>query len=279
MSEEYECQSPEQLKAEKRRMITLVSVLGAVIIAIGAAVFFWLSAPEDEADENANIEIGVEDATEIELIAFDIVSALGNFGVNGDMVDESNILFVANGMAREPSDFTDFLDTRSDAYRTADEFILEGSPADIDPRSVDNWSNSFETSSLATFTVTPAAIELDVDTDGTTYDVDGIDRTAVRVNGTFDSIQRNRLQSSFDSEWDGSYKIMEKTFAGNEISMTFVEDGESWKLYAIDNPDMEFLLANWENPQYGEYMDSQQGFEEVDTIISAEVTEFLKEME
>lgn len=262
--------------AEKRRALIAGGVMLSLVAAAGVGTFFLIGGNDSE-EEQGSVEITAEQQFDIELQATDLVNELGNFGVDREQINEDNILFVANGMASDPSQFTGFIDTRADTYRAADDAIMTDSPADIDSRAVDQWGSTFETVTLSSFEVVDGSLEVEVSETGNTYDVKGAPMTAVKTNVSFDSVQSTLSQSRTDSDWDGSYIIGEKTYDVS-MGMTFVHDGSQWSLYATDGPQPPFVLANWENPSYGEFMDEQQGADQVGTIVSTEVQELLKEM-
>lgn len=258
---------------DKRNIKLVVGVTAVVAIILGALL--WVTAPSKEAPESVKSRVPLSRADQLasESSATEFLKAAGNFGVKSSELTGDNVRNVSYLLTTGDSSANRYVTSRKDSYNFLSKtYIFNGSPLDYDSRAVAQWKVSTENSNLATYQAENVVAKAKADAQIVT--IDGKEEIAAEVEVIFDSKETIRTVTANDTTWDGSYSVLEKTFANNAVTLLLVQDNSSWKVYAQNNLQKQFLLSTWETPDSDAYTGDQMGFTQVSTL---KLTEPLKE--
>lgn len=249
-----------------KRLIKLISGVLVVIAAV-LGVIFWLSSGDEDAtpEIKSNVSVTEQEKLAAKSVAEEFVKSSGNFGVRTDQLTGDNIRNVSYLIEKGEASVKDYLLSRQDSYNfVKDNYVFSGSPIDYDTREMAQWKNNFESSRMATMAVQDVS---GIPNDNGQYlTVNGSDTRGIEVQVTFNSKETIRDVTANDTSWDGSYAVLEKTFANNTVTLLLAESEEGWKVYSQKDLDNQFLLSSWKTPNSDAYSDRQTSFTRVDTL-------------
>ena len=254
-------------KTTRNRLIYLiVGVLSVAVATVLLAV--WWTTPNEEPttpEITSQVEIDNQDQVLLSSRAKELLSIAGNFGVRPNTLTGDNIMNAQYLIASNPNQAKDFFVSRESAYAALKPHVFAGSPLSYDDRAVSQWTNQNELQNLTGYTVD--SVSATTKKTGSYVNIGDKQHTAATVTVNFTSVATQRIQTINDSAWDGTFNVMEKTFANNTANLTFAKDGNGqWKLYSITDLKNQFLLATWYTPNSDAYANTQFDFKLIDTI-------------
>lgn len=258
---------------DKRNLKLVVSVTAVVAVILGALL--WVTAPSEEAPESVNSRVSLSRTDQLasESSATEFLKAAGNFGVKTSELTGDNVRNVGYLLTTGDVSANRYITSRKDSYDFLSKtYIFNGSPLDYDSRTVAQWKSPTENRNLATYQTENVSAKAKADAQIVT--INGKEEIAAEVDVIFDSKETIRTVTANDTTWDGSYSVLEKTFAKNKVTLLLVQEDGSWKVYAQNNLQKQFLLSTWETPDSDAYTSDQTGFTQVSTL---KLTEPLKE--
>lgn len=242
------------------------------LIVVGALLYFFIapgSSEEDELPENVRIEVTSEEFQKISPVVISGLQSAGNFGYNSIKVIEANSFKEVMKTIKETPDAVDpaMYRSREVAYNNLkDNFVAKNSPLDYSVSTAASWTEMIEYGTtkryfkIGNIKVSKPDYMRKMDWNGGMIDT-------VKVKVTFEGIAQTGEQTGHDTEWDGTYRILERVFPGQEIEVQLVKTQDGWKFYNIDMPNNKFLLSTWENPEAGVYAtELNNDYEEVDIL-------------
>lgn len=258
---------------DKRNIKLIVGVVAVVAVVLGALL--WVTSPSDKAPAsvNSSVPLSKTDQLASESASAEFVKAAGNFGVKTSELTGDNIRNVSYLLTTGDISAKRYTSARKDSYNfLKTTYIYSGSQLDYDSRAVTQWKSPSEDSNLASYQATNIVSKAKPDAQVVT--IDGKEEVAAEVDVTFDSKETIRTVTANDTTWDGSYSVLEKAFPKNTVTFLLVQDGGTWKIYAQNNLQKQFLLSTWATPDSDAYSNDQTGFTQVSTL---KLTEPLKE--
>lgn len=268
-------------KGINKKAIVIVA-LPVCLVVLFLVLFFTIfnesettETPLNTSNIESNVEITDAEKLEVEGLAESYVKEAGTFGVREENLTSENIDEMATLLETDSSSAVNYFTPRSMVYEGLDQFIYEGSPIYYPPSTVESWSDEFEVSSRASFSV--ESIEANSENTGSYVRVNGENMRSVSVNVAFKTNEKMFIEQGSEIGAERSYSIMEKTF-DNTAVFVFVYDnhegedeshdhsGSDWKLYNIKNLQNEFVLASWNDPNISDFAESQFGFVETGKI-------------
>lgn len=258
--ENYEYDDTEQ----RKRLKYLIGAVIVFIIAMISIIFLVIPSNTDNDNLDSSIDISNSDKKTIGDNTKDIFNKIGNFGVISDSLTADNISDVRNIILHNPNNAGDYFVSRSDAYQSISTSIMPGSPIDYDSRDVAQWDNSLEAGDLTSYSL--LSTQVNVSDKGNIVEINDGNKTTVDVDVVFSSRETKRVVTGNDTNWDGSFNVLQKSFSDNKAHLTFIKDGDAWKLYNIDKVDNTFLLATWKNPSSDAFDSTQDNFNIVDKL-------------
>lgn len=252
----------ESLKQDRDKRIFFIgsSVIGLLGLIIAAVVIFY---PEKEEELPTDFSVSKEEADNIDSFIEDFIKDSGKLGVENDSLNGNNVRDMRDLAVRGDSDFN-ISQSRYDNYLNLTDRIYSGSPLDYDTREVATWSLPRSNEELWSFEVT--AVQSEVPDEGFFMELDGKRMEAVEVPVSFNSTQTKRIQTGNDTEWDGSFSVLEKDFIGNTADLRLVKNGDHWEIYDATLNDNPFLLSIWENPSMDGYENTQFNFDQIEVL-------------
>lgn len=254
-----------------KRLIKLIVIVG-VVVAIVVGGGLWLTAGEDSNSNpeiKSNVSITNSEKIAAKTVAEEFIKTTGNFGVRSDKLTGDNIRTVSYIINSSETSKRDYVTSRQDSFDFArTEYVLPGSPLDYDTRVMSEWNSVFESSRLLTMATT--SITGVPNDNGEYLNIGGKEFRAIEVEVSFDSKETIRDVSANDTTWDGSYKVLEKSFPNNTVKLVIAETEDGWKVYAQKDLDNQFLLSSWKTPNSDAYSDRQREFTQVDTLMPTE---------
>lgn len=253
-------QAPERV-VNKKRLAVLIGAFALVVI-LAFAGLFWLNhritTPNDEETAVEHFKVSEDDSRQLTATTRDAVSTLGTFGMSTGSLTNDSVYNVSRMMKRPDTDVSQYFTSRLTQYRSIErsEMIADDSPLSEAADDPSSWRIRQEYADMMSYVVD--SIDVQVPEEG--YVQQGAAHAeAVDVQVTFDSTVRKVLQTANDTSWNGDYDQMKKTFAQTKATLTFIKQGDSWKLYTIET-DKPFLLASWAHPSYESMSQDMFGF-------------------
>ena len=262
----------------------IVVAIQLLLVGLFLVLFFVVfnDEPVEESTDTVTVQsdmkISEDEKIELESLAESYVQEAGNFGVKKDQITENNIDEMATLLETDPQSAETYFASRRIVYEGLDQFIHENSPLYYSPSIVDTWSDEFETSSRASFSV--ESVEASAMDSGSFINVNGENLKSASVKVNFTTKETMFIEQGSEIGAERSYSVMEKDF-DNTATFVFVyeeheeeqtEDadhshGSHWKLYNINNLENEFVLASWADPNVQDFADSQFNFVENGKIV------------
>lgn len=253
--------------AHDKRIIKLIAAAVVFTIIVLCGLLWITRTPSVEETGNVKSDIPLIESGRIasESVASDFIKSAGNFGIKESELTGDNIRNVSYLLTSGDASIKKYLTSRKDSYSfLRSNYIYKNSPLDYDSREVAQWKTPTEDRNLTSYEVTDVtAIARDK---AQVLTIDGKETTAAEVDVTFNSKMTIRLVTANDTSWDGSYSVLEKSFPKSTVTLLVVQDGESWKVYAQNNLEKQFILSTWSNPDPNSYTDAQTGFTQVSTL-------------
>lgn len=242
------------------------------LIVVGALLYFFIapgSSEEEELPEAVRIEVTSEQFQKISPVVIGGLQSAGNFGYNTVKIIESNSFAEVIKTIKNSPDSVDpaMYRSREVAYNNLkDNFIAKDSPLDYSVSTAASWTQMIEYGTTKRYFKT-GSIKVSKPDYMRKMDWNGGMVDTVKVKVTFEGVAQTGQQTRHDTQWDGTYKIMERVFPNQEIEVQLVKTQDGWKFYDIDMPDNKFLLSTWKNPEEGVYAtELNTGYEEVDIL-------------
>lgn len=257
----------EQMQSREQRKRILGLIAGAVVVAIVVSlglVYFTIRDDTPTAPAAQTFDVNFSDKEALNKEAINAVETTGMFGVDQSALTGNIVHQVAYLVSQQADGYTDYYFTRQRAYENIRDKVYPGSPVDYSSRELNDWVTTTEREQLWSLQV--ENVTASVPDKGEQVETDGKVMDTVVVPVTFDSIQRKRLPTAEDTSWDGSYRVLERTYPANTAEIVFVRDAQEWKIYDVRNLDKEFLVAFSGGIDDSQYADDQFDFEQVDVL-------------
>src|SRR5699024_7375455 len=242
------------------------------LIVVGALLYFFIApgfSEEEELPEDVRIEVTSEQFQKISPVVIGGLQSAGNFGYNTVKIIESNSFAEVIKTIKNSPDSVDpaMYRSREVAYNNLkDNFIAKNLPLDYSVSTAASWTQMIEYGTTKRYFKT-GSIKVSKPDYMRKMDWNGGMVDTVKVKATFEGVAQTGQQTRHDTQWDGTYKIMERVFPNQEIEVQLVKTQDGWKFYDIDMPDNKFLLSTWKNPEEGVYAtELNTGYEEVDIL-------------
>ena len=241
------------------------------LIVVGALAYFFLisDTKEEELPEDVRIDVTAEEFEKISPVVIGGLQSAGNFGYNTVKIIEANSFMEVTKTIKNSPDSVNpsMYKSREVAYNNLKEnFIANNSPLDYSISTSASWTEKIEYGTTKRY-FKIGNIKVDKPDYMRKMDWNGGMIDTVKVKVTFEGAAQTGEQTGHDTEWDGTYRILERTFPNQEIEVQLVKTQDGWKLYDIDMPNNKFLLSTWENPEEGIYNNElNYGYEEVDIL-------------
>lgn len=259
---------------QERRLI-IVIVAAIVFAAVVAGIILQFTGPSNtKVDEevNSTVKIDNQERVQVEDLSDQAIKDFGTFGSVKDNLTGDNIGNVSYMVEAAPLQASDYWVPRSTQYSGfKDSYIADDSPLDYDTQIISQWANAWEPANLVGYSVT--SVESIAQDNAGKVTINDKEYKAVYVDVTFSSQETQYMATGSDTEWDGSYNVMQKGFSDNTATLTFVEISDNnWKMYSIRDLDNQFLLSTWETPASDAYSETQFDFETVATLTPSAVS-------
>lgn len=235
-------------------VLTIIVIIGIMIIG----------STDEEESVKSDVEFSQKEQNLIQRKTEKFISDAGSFGVYPDVLTDENIHDISKLITREQSGYEDYYQSRSEAYENINKHIHSTSPLLFDIDEVNSWKVPQEYNEMFTYNVDDVSVE--VPETGNRMNLEGESTETVEVVVDFDSTQTKRVVTAEDTSWDGSYYVLEKEFQQQRATFTLVKENNTWYIYSKKPMENEFLLVTWEDPNSGDFGDSQFDFERIETL-------------
>jgi len=259
----------EEAPLNKKAIVVVVLPVVAVAIFL---ILFFVVFPGNTNNEETNqpivsstVEISESEQVKLEGISETIINQTGEFGVKKDVITPENIDELATLLEIDVNSADYYFTSRSTAYNSIDDYIMEGSPIDYNETEVNSWSNDFETLFRNSFSI--ESVEASAYEKGSYVDIDGTQLRSASVRVSFNSNETMFVEVGSEFGAERSYSVRSKNFNNTTATLVFVIDSDNeWKLYDIRDLENEFLLATWDNPRSDAFSETQFDLQEIDKI-------------